>query len=219
VSSGPRPGNDITYYELEGFRYIYRPGAGAPTLLLLHGTGGNELDLVDLGTELSPSAALVSPRGRSPEGTVNRWFARFAPGVLDHEDVKRRAAELSRFVPAATAVHGRRPDQVWVVGFSNGANMAAATMLLYPNLFAGGVLIRPMLPLVPDTTPDLGGMPVYIASGLYDSVIPEGSAEKLVDLLGAAGASTTVRWADAGHRFSGDEVREMRSWLDQVSSD
>ena len=201
--------------ELSGFQYVIRPGNHDVTLLLLHGTGGDEYDLLDLGAFLSPGSSLVGARGRAPEGTVNRWFARFSPGVLDEDDIRRRAEELSGFVSAVTRQNRLNALKVWAVGFSNGANMAAAMLLLRPGLFAGAVLFRPMLPLLPESVPDLAGIPVLIASGMRDTMIPRHSTEDLAALLTRSGAQAEVRWADAGHRFGHDEVEQARQWLER----
>ncbi|WP_081942163.1 alpha/beta hydrolase [Spirochaeta lutea] len=184
-----------------------------PALVLLHGTGGDEYDLLDLGGFVAPGSTLVSPRGRAPEGALNRWFARHAEGVLDQEDIRRRAGELADFLVQLREVHGIEPGSLFALGFSNGANMAAAMLLLYPGLLAGAVLLRPMLPLEPETRPDLGGKPVYIAAGTRDTMIPPESTRSLIARLEEAGADLQVRWAEAGHRFSMTEVGQAGAWF------
>jgi predicted esterase len=182
-------------------------------MLLLHGTGGDEFDLLGIGAHLAPGSNLISPRGRAPEGLVNRWFARFAPGVLDEEDIVLRAAELAEFVPTAARRHGLDDSAVWAVGFSNGANIAAALMLLHPEILAGAVLLRPMLPLRPEQTPDLSGLPVYVAAGTRDTMIPRSSTEELAVLLEESGADVNANWVEADHGLLREEIDQARLWL------
>jgi predicted esterase len=217
MSTAAAGGRTVAALERAGFHYVHRAGDSAVTAVLLHGTGGDEFDLLELGAYLAPGATLLSPRGRAPEGSVNRWFARFAPGVLDTEDIIRRAGELETFVRDAVVHHELDADRTWAVGFSNGANMAAAEMLLHPEVFAGAVLLRPMLPLRPERVPDLSGRPVYVAAGTMDTMIPRESTEELVALLRRAGADVTESWVDAGHRFGVDEVTAAREWLTEAA--
>src|SRR5919106_2243449 len=144
-----------------GFVHRFLPGAPSlPVLLLLHGTGGDESDLLPLGEALLPGAARLSPRGKVLENGMPRFFRRLAEGVFDLDDLRRRTQELADFVEAAAAAYGLGERRPVAVGFSNGANIAAAMLLLRPGVLSGALLIRPMVPLVPDTLPDLGGMPV-----------------------------------------------------------
>ena len=199
--------------ELGGFTYVQMGDGCDTTVLLLHGTGGDEYDLLSLGAHLAPESNLISPRGRAPEGVVNRWFARFSPGVLDEEDIVLRSGELAAFVSAAARRHGVNNGAIWAVGFSNGANMAAAMLLLHSEVFAGAVLLRPILPLRPEHTPDLGGLPVYIAAGARDTMIPRHSTEALVKLLVASGADVTAEWVEADHGLLREEIDQVRIWL------
>src|SRR3984893_10604592 len=170
--------------------YIHRfePGADPtrPPVLLLHGTGGDESDLVPLGREIGPGAALLSPRGNVLEGNMPRFFRRFREGLFDEEDVRRRAGELAAFVAEARRAYGLA--EPLALGYSNGANIAAAVLLLHPNTLAGGILLRAMAPLAELPKPDLSGVPVLILSGLNDPIAPRSSAETLAAALAAAGA-------------------------------
>ena len=204
---------NVTTAEMNGFHYVHVPGQASQTLFLMHGTGADEYDLLQLGAHLAPDAPVISARGRSPEGPVNRWFARFGPGVLDEEDIRRRADELAGFVPAVAAERGADAAKVWAVGFSNGANMAAAMLMLHPDVFAGAVLLRPMLPLAPEVAPALAGKPVYMASGTMDTMIPRASTEQLIEHLTTYGADLTVRWKEAGHGLGADELPPIQEWL------
>ena len=181
--------------------YIHRfdPGVDPtlPPILLLHGTGGDETDLVPLGREIAPGAALLSPRGNVLEGDMPRFFRRFREGLFDEEDVRRRAGELASFVGEARRSYGL--DQPLALGYSNGANIAAAVLLLHPKTFAGAILLRAMAPLADLPSPDLTGVPVLILSGLNDPIAPRSSAEKLAAALAAAGARVERDDLPAGH--------------------
>lgn len=196
------------------YRYTPAPGRGpACTLLLLHGTGGDEGSLLPLGPTLDPSAALLSPRGKVLENGMPRFFRRFAEGVFDLEDLRVRTAELAAFVEAATARHGLAADRILAVGYSNGANIAASLLLLRPGLLAGALLLRPMVPLVPEAPPDLRGVPVFIAAGRADAMVPPGESERLAALLGGYSAEVTLRWHDGGHGLAREEIAAAAVWL------
>lgn len=203
-----------------GFAYRYVAGeeATSPTLLLLHGTGGDEEDLLGLGRHLSPSSALLSPRGKVAENGMNRWFRRLAEGVFDEEDIVARAVELAEFVEAAVRVHPIDPARIVATGFSNGANMAAALLLLHPRVLQGAALFSAMLPLRPPTIPDLSHAAVYMSSGRVDPMAPPDQAEALATLLTDAGAAVTLDWHDAGHGIGPDQLPAARSWMDKLAA-
>lgn len=195
------------------FIYRFSPGrADAPTLLLLHGTGGNEDDLIPVGRELSPDAALLSPRGKVLERGMPRFFRRLAEGVFDHEDLMARTHELADFVRAAPERDGFDPRGVFAVGFSNGANIAASLLLLHPRLLRGAILFRPMVPFVPPSPPDLSGIPVFIGAGQADPLVPAAETERLAALLRTAGAAVTLHWAPAGHQLTAGELAAAKTW-------
>jgi phospholipase/carboxylesterase len=198
-----------------GFVHRYLPGEdeSSPTLLLLHGTGGNEEDLVQLGETLAPNAAFLSPRGKVSEYGAPRFFRRLAEGVFDHEDLVFRTHELAEFVEAASEEYGFDPSKVVAVGYSNGANVAASTILLHPGLVRAAVLFRAMVPFEPDLTPDLSGMPVFIAAGRMDRMIPPDNTQRLADILFEAGADVDLRWRDTGHPLTYEDVGEAKAWL------
>jgi phospholipase/carboxylesterase len=198
-----------------GFVHRYLPGEdeSSPTLLLLHGTGGNEEDLVQLGETLAPNAAFLSPRGKVSEYGAPRFFRRLAEGVFDHEDLVFRTHELAEFVEAASEEYGFDPSKVVAVGYSNGANVAASTILLHPGLVRAAVLFRAMVPFEPDLTPDLSGMPVFIAAGRMDRMIPPDNTQRLADILLEAGADVDLRWRDTGHPLTYEDVGEAKAWL------
>jgi phospholipase/carboxylesterase len=198
-----------------GFTHRFVPGAdpAAPILLLLHGTGGDEDDLIGLGRILLPDGALLSPRGKVLENGAPRFFRRLAMGVFDEPDLIARAGELAAFVRAAAAVYEFDASRVIAVGFSNGANIAAAMLLLHPDVLRGAILFRAMVPLTPPSPPDLTGVPVYLSAGRFDSMVPADNVEALASMLQDAGASVSLAWTQQGHNLAPDEVDAARRWL------
>lgn len=200
------------------YRYVSGSDPSAPTLLLLHGTGGSEDDLLPLGRHLSPASALLSPRGTVSENGMNRWFRRLAEGVFDEGDLVVRAGELARFVGAAADLHGVDRTRVVAVGFSNGANIAAALLLLHPQVLRGAALFSAMLPLRPATVPDLSHAAVHMSAGRVDPMAPPDQAEALARLLTDAGAAVTLDWHDAGHRLGPEQIPPARDWLAKLAA-
>jgi phospholipase/carboxylesterase len=198
--------------------FVHRFEAGArddgPTLLLLHGTGGDEHDLVPLGRALAPDAALLSPRGQVLENGMPRFFRRLAEGVFDIPDLVRRTEDLATFVGRATAHYGLHPRRVVAVGFSNGANVAASVLLMRPGVLRAAALFRAMVPLDPDVRPDLHGTSVFLAAGRADPIVPAGNTERLADILAAAGADVTLRWNPGGHGLTPGDVSQAKGWLE-----
>ncbi len=199
-----------------GFVHRFFPGESGATLLLLHGTGGDENDLVPLGRELAPGAAILSPRGKVSEYGAARFFRRLAEGVFDHEDLVFRTHELAGFAQAAAEEYEFDPSRLVAVGYSNGANIAASLMLLHPGLLRAAVLFRAMVPFEPEDVPDLSGMPVFLAAGRMDRMIPPQNTERLAEILREAGADLDLRWHNAGHPLTYEEVAEAKQWLSEV---
>jgi predicted esterase len=183
------------------------------TLLLLHGTGGNENDLLQLGQTLAPGAALLSPRGKVLENGMPRFFRRLAEGVFDLDDLRLNTHALADFVESAAVHYGLDAGRIVAVGYSNGANIAASTLLLRPRVLSGAVLLRAMLPLEPEVVPDLMGVPVLLASGRYDTLVPHSSIERLAALLQQTGADVTLRWQEAGHGLEQEEIVAAQQWV------
>ncbi|HEX6966136.1 MAG TPA: alpha/beta hydrolase [Gemmatimonadaceae bacterium] len=202
-----------------GFVHRFVAGEGPHadvTLLLLHGTGGDESDLLPLGRALLPGAALLSPRGQVLEHGMPRFFRRVAEGVFDEADLIARTHDLARFVERAAAQYGRDPSRIIAVGFSNGANIAASTLLLYPDLLRAAILLRPMVPFEPNAPPRIPETPVLIEAGRFDPLVPADNTERLAELLRASGAAVTVQYAPAAHALSPGEVETARRWLADV---
>jgi predicted esterase len=189
------------------------PENGRPALLLLHGTGGDENDLLELGRRLAPGAALLSPRGKVLENGLPRFFRRIAEGVFDLEDLRLRTAELADFLADAAARYGLEPERLTAVGYSNGANIAAALLLLRPAALRQAVLFHAMVPLVPEKLPDLRGRRVFLAAGKADRLIPPAQSERLALLLEAAGAEVTLFWQPGGHALEQGEIQAAAAWL------
>jgi predicted esterase len=202
---------------ISDFIHEFVPGTSNRTLLLLHGTGGNERDLIPLGRELDPNAALLSPRGKILENGMPRFFRRLAEGVFDLEDLKYRTNELADFVTAAAQHYGFSSDQLVAVGYSNGANIAASMLLLRAEIMQTAILFRAMVPLIPDTLPDLSSVHVWIGAGDQDPIIPPSEAQSLVELLRRAKADVTIRFFNAGHGLTNGDVVTARDWLEKLS--
>jgi predicted esterase len=198
-----------------GFDYRFVPARGSARapLLLLHGTGGDETDLLPLGEALAPGAALLSPRGKVLENGMPRFFRRFAEGVFDERDVEARARELADFVEAARDVHRLGELRPVAVGYSNGANIAAAVLLLRPETLSGAILFRAMVPLEPATLPELNGVRVFLGAGRRDPIATPEQTGRLDALLGRAGADVSIHWADAGHGLTPGDVAAAKRWL------
>ena len=196
------------------FIHRWEPADNArATLLVLHGTGGNENDLVPLARELLPGAAILSPRGKVVERGMPRFFRRLSEGVFDLEDLAFRTDELTRFIDEASSAYGFDRSRVIALGFSNGANIAASMLLRLGAVLRGAMLLSPMLPFEPLQTPDLSSVAVFIGAGTGDTVIPPAQARRLVDVLRAAGADVTDYWHPAGHTITHEELRAARGWL------
>ena len=195
------------------FIHDFVPGSSSRTLLLLHGTGGNERDLIPLGRELDPNAGLLSPRGKVLENGMPRFFRRLAEGVFDLEDLRYRTNELADFVMAAGQHYGFASNQLIAVGYSNGANIAASVLLLRPEIMRRAILFRAMVPLNPDTLPDLSSARVWIGAGDQDPIVPASETKRLAELLRRAGADVTIRFATAGHGLTNDDLEAARHWL------
>ena len=194
--------------------YVHRwiPGS-AETVLLLHGTGGNENDLVPLAGELAPGAAILSPRGNVLEGTMPRFFRRLAEGVFDEQDLALRTTQLAAFIGAAATAYEFDLGKLTAVGFSNGANIGANVLLRHPGIIRRAVLFRAMVPSKEPPAPGVAGTRAYIGAGRRDPIIPPANVEQLAAMLRSSGAEVTLEWRNAGHGLTGEDVEQAKLWL------
>src|SRR5258708_29642384 len=176
------------------FIHEFVAGKSERTLLLLHGTGGNERDLIPIGRELDPNASLLSPRGKVLENGMPRFFRRLSEGVFDLEDLKKRTHELADFVISGADHYKIDNRKVVAVGYSNGANIVASMLLLRPEALAAAILFRAMVPLTPETEPNLSSVRVWIGAGTIDPIVAASETKQLAELLRGAGADVTVRF-------------------------
>jgi phospholipase/carboxylesterase len=195
------------------FIHEFVPGNSDRTLLLLHGTGGSERDLIPLGQELDSNASLLSPRGKVLENGMPRFFRRLAEGVFDLEDLRKRTHELADFVVSAAERYKIDVKKIVAVGYSNGANIAASVLLLRPEVLSAAILFRAMVPLIPETVPHLTSVRVWIGAGSSDPIVPVSETKKLAALLRETEADVTIRFFSSGHELTPDDVDASREWL------
>jgi len=195
------------------FQDARKPDDDGRTIVTLHGTGGNEHDLVRFAEDITPASAILSPRGQVLEKGMPRFFKRLANNVFDEADVIQRAHELSNFLIEAAARYDRQQNQMTALGYSNGANIAAAILLLRPEVFSSAVLLRPMLPLQKQPLPDLQGKAILILRGSRDAIIPSDSTDQLILMLKQAGANVTTQTMDAGHEITRRDIETISAWL------
>jgi predicted esterase len=199
-----------------GFIYKYIPSyesSNQNTLLLLHGTGGNEEDLIPIGKMISPDAALLSPRGKVLENGMSRYFKRSAEGVFDQVDLRFRTDELAEFIGEASREYEFNLSRLAAVGYSNGANIAASLILRHPGLIKWAVLFHPMIPYVPDTPPDLSNVKILITAGRNDPIVSGEQTEDLKTLFQDCGADVNLFWQESGHTLAKDEINEANRFL------
>jgi phospholipase/carboxylesterase len=197
------------------FHHRWIPGRSSRTLLLLHGTGGDENDLIHLGQALDPAAGLLSVRGRVDEAGSNRFFRRFQEGVFDLENMRSETEALAEFLRGAAVNYKFDPEELYTVGFSNGANMGVSLLLRHPELLRGGIFIRAMVPFEPDSPPALSGTRVLISSGELDPMVPRRDAERLAAILVEAGADVEHLWLPVGHNLTRQELERGKLWLEE----
>jgi predicted esterase len=198
----------------DSFRHIFRPGTAYPySLLLLHGTGGNERDMLPLAEEIVPGATLISPRGQVTENGAPRFFRRFAEGVLDVEDWRERSQILADFVTTICNERGISPANLIAVGYSNGANIAQGLLLLRPEVLGAAILFRPMF--VTDDVPvsDLKEHRILLLAGDRDPMMSPGDPQRIARQLKGRGAEVTVKILRASHGLVQDDLMEARAWL------
>jgi phospholipase/carboxylesterase len=195
-------------------KHLFKKGSDLTntTLLLLHGTGGSEEDLLPLAEHVDPEANVLSVRGNINENGMSRYFKRLRPGVFDEEDLKFRTRELKDFLDDAADEYGFDRSKVVAVGYSNGANIAGSLLFHYSDALAGAILHHPMVPLRGLSLPDLKDRPVFIGAGKNDPICPAEESEELEQLLSEAGADVTLHWENHGHQLTGTEIDAAADW-------
>src|SRR3954447_6050528 len=198
-----------------GFIHRFLPGRerNSPVLLLLHGTGGDENDLIPLGRELLPGAAILSVRGKVLENGMPRFFRRLAEGVFDLEDLKLRTEELARFIEGARREYKLLENRVIAAGYSNGANIAASLILRDPRHVSSAVLFRAMVPFTPDAAPKLGAMKIFLSAGERDPIVPAANTRRLAAIFESGGADVSVYWHRGGHELGQDDLDAAKAWI------
>jgi phospholipase/carboxylesterase len=202
-----------------GFVHKFIPSEGIKdqnslTLLLLHGTGGGETDLIPIARMLEiTNASILSPRGKVMENGMPRYFRRLAEGIFDIEDLKFRTNELAEFVQNASKTYALNLNRIVAIGYSNGANIAASVLLLRPEILSNAILFRPMIPLVPNTLPNLTSKRVLISAGLHDPIVASYQTKDLFDLLEKVGAKVSIQWQNSGHGLTQRDIVAARKWL------
>ena len=199
----------------ETFVHRFLPGSGpeGPVLLLLHGTGGDENDLIPLGQALLPGAALLSLRGKVLENGMPRFFRRLAEGVFDLHDLRRRTNELAAFLLNFRTEKGLTTNRLVAVGYSNGANIAVSLLLSHPFSLSGAVLFRAMVPFRPQSTPNLHAIPIFLSAGRRDPIVGPENTLELTQMLQEAGADVSLNWHRGGHELGADEIKAAGEWL------
>ncbi|KQL43596.1 carboxylesterase [Brevibacillus choshinensis] len=199
-------------------KHIFRKGTdpNAPTLLLLHGTGGDENDLLPLASRIYPGSAVLSVRGNVLENGMPRFFRRLAEGVFDEEDLIFRTKELNDFLDQAAVEYPFDRDNLVAVGYSNGANIAGSLLFHYQDALRGAILYHPMVPRRGIPLPDLSGVPIFVSAGTNDPICSPQETEELHRLLKEAGASISLHWASYGHQLTGMEVDASAEWFREI---
>jgi len=198
------------------FIHNFIPGTKPATVLVLHGQGGDENDLLPVARALAPGAAFLSPRGKADENGAARFFARLSRDEFDETEVRFRSRELAEWISEAVAKYSLDASSIYAMGFSNGASIAASVMLLHPGTIAGGFLLRPRSIVEPAELPDLNGAPVMLIAGEHDDKMPPGAGEHLARLLGRAGASVEFGIADAGHDLTPRDFAAGKGWFTKI---
>lgn len=195
-------------------KHIFLPGAedNERTLLLLHGTGGNERDLLPIAQAIDPGAAVLSVRGNILENGMPRFFRRLSEGVFDEEDLIFRTKELNQFLDEASKQYGFDRMQVMAIGYSNGANIAASLLFHYEGSLKGAILHHPMVPRRGIKLPDLTDVHVFIGAGKNDPLCPPEESVELDHLLTAANATVHLHWESSGHQLTNTEVEAAKKW-------
>ncbi|GAK08760.1 alpha/beta hydrolase [Geomicrobium sp. JCM 19038] len=199
-------------------QHIFQKGSNeqAPVLLLLHGTGGDENDLLPLAKMIAPDSSVLSVRGNVSENGMPRFFRRLREGVFDEEDLVFRTKELHEFLDQAASEHNFNRSNIVAVGYSNGANIAASLLFHYENSLKGASLHHPMVPRRGVTLPSLNDTPIFIGAGKQDPICRPEETEELNELLKEAGSDVTLHWENGGHQLTQSELSEAINWFNKT---
>lgn len=194
-------------------KHLFQPGAvNEPTFILLHGTGGNETDLLQIGQAINPQAALLGIKGNILEQGMPRFFKRLAEGLFDEEDLRFRTTELFDFINEAAATYHFDVANSFIIGYSNGANIGGSLLLTYGDVFAGAMLLHPMVPMRKSNYPALTNTPIFISAGRNDNMCAPAETDELIAIFEASDSDVTGFWHDFGHRLIADEINEAKKW-------
>ena len=185
------------------------------TLLLLHGTAGNEDSLLPIADIILPESAVLSPRGKVLENGMPRFFRRLSEGVFDLDDMRVRTRELASFIQDSAAFYNTKSNKIIAAGYSNGANIASSVIFTFPGLISKAALYHPMIPYVPETEPDLSGLKVLITAGTNDPIVTEKETRELQDLYEQFGAEVQIFWHDMGHSLTREELHRTKAFLSE----
>jgi phospholipase/carboxylesterase len=201
-------------------KHIFNKGKDStkPTLLLLHGTGGNELDLLPIAGRIDDEASVLSVRGNVLENGMPRFFRRLAEGVFDEEDLIFRTKELNEFLDEAAEEYSFDRNNIIAIGYSNGANIAASLLFHYKNALKGAILHHPMVPRKGIDLPDLSDKYVFIAAGTNDPICSPMESNELQSLLEKANANVELHWENKGHQLTIEEVEAAGQWYQKIQS-
>lgn len=194
--------------------YVYESGNNNyPTLILLHGTGGDEYDLIPIAKTVLPDAPILSLRGDVNEGGLNRFFRRIAPGVFDEEDVALRAKNLKDWLIEKAKHYDFSLEKAIAIGYSNGANIIAALLNDYGNILHHAALLHPMTPYKDKACQNLAGVNVFIAAGINDTIAPKQETVMLKERFEGANAALSLQWSDGGHQLTHETVDALKTWI------
>ena len=183
------------------------------TLVLLHGTGGNEEDLIFLGKKIEPNASILSPRGKVLENGLPRFFRRLSEGIFDLEDLRIRSHELADFIQKCSLHYKFDLENTIAIGFSNGANISVSMLFLRPEVLQGTILFRAMVPFIPDPLPNLSSKKILLSAGLEDPIVSRNETENLFRLFQKTNAIITLKWQPSSHNLIQEDILVAKPWI------
>jgi phospholipase/carboxylesterase len=195
-------------------KHVWIKGSIDHTLVMLHGTGGNEYDLIDIAKMIDPNANILSIRGNVLESGMPRFFKRIAPGVFDLDSLVDETKNLYHFLKQSEELYNIKRENMIVIGYSNGANIAGSILLHEDHPFNSAVLLRPMLPLKKNEINDLSGVHIFIIASKLDPIVKEEETQELGKMLRLRGAHSTMTWVESGHQLTMKDIELMKAWYE-----